>query len=196
MGRERRPHAVHRLVRTLAALSFSVAVTAVPLATVRACSCAMSELPGAIREADLAVVAVSVAGESRGKGEMGERMATTWDVERSRDPLDARTISIETWGDSGANCGMSFATDERWLVLAYAGEGGVLETNSCMQNRRLDGSDPEAEALITEALPETPTGAPVDEAGIDIPIPILVMTGVVVLVGAISAIAFRRSPAS
>ena len=64
-----------------------------------------------------------------------------------------------------------------------------------MQNRRLDGSDPEAEALITEALTETPTGAPVDEAGIDIPVPLLVMT-VVILVGAISALAFRRSPAS
>jgi hypothetical protein len=187
---------MHKALRALAALSFAVAVTAVPIATVSACSCAMSELPDAIRDADLAVVATSVAVESRGKGEIGERMATTWDVERSRDPIDASTISIETWGDSGANCGMSFATDERWLVLAYAGEGGILETNSCMQNRRLDGSDPEAEALITEALTETPTGAPVEEAGIDIPVPILVMTGVVVLVGAISALAFRRSAAS
>jgi hypothetical protein len=187
---------MHNALRAVAALSFAVALTAVPIATVSACSCAMSELPDAIREAELAVVATAVAVESRGKGEIGERMATTWEVERSRDPIGARTISIETWGDSGANCGMTFATDERWLVLAYAGEGGILETNSCMQNRRLDGSDPEAEALISEALTETPTATPVDEAGIDIPMPVLVMAGVVVLVGAISALAFRRSAAS
>jgi hypothetical protein len=190
-----RPHAVHRLVRVIAALSFSVTVTAVPLATVSACSCAMSELPEAIRTADLAVVATSVAVEPRGKGEIGDRLATTWAVERSRDPLDAGQISIESWADSGANCGMSFGLEERWLVLAYAGDGGILETNGCMQNRRLDGSDPEAEALIAEALTETPSMAPA-EAGIDVPIPILVIGGAVVLLGAVSALAFRRSPAS
>ena len=183
-------------LRALAALTFAVSVTAVPLATVSACSCAMSELPEAIRTADLAVVATSVSVQSRGAGEMGERLVTTWNVERSRDPIDARQIDIESWGDSGANCGMSFATDERWLVLAYTGEEGALETNSCMQNRRLDGSDPEAEALISEAVTETPTGAAAAEAGIDIPLPLLVMGGAIVLIAAISALAFRRSPAS
>jgi hypothetical protein len=196
MRRDGRPHAVHRLVRAVAALSFSVAVTAVPLATVSACSCAMSELPEAIRTADLAIVATSVAVESRGAGEIGERIATTWNVERSRDAIETSRISIESWADSGANCGMSFASEERWLVLAYAGDGGVLETNGCMQNRRLDGSDPEAEALITEALTEVPTGEPVQEAGIDVPIPIFVIGGAVVLLGAISFLAFRRSPVS
>jgi hypothetical protein len=186
---------VHRLVRAIAALSFSVAVTAIPLATVSACSCAMSELPEAIQTADLAVVATSVAVEPRGKGEIGDRLATTWDVERSRDPLAAGRISIESWADSGANCGMSFGVDERWLVLAYAGDAGVLETNSCMQNRRLDGSDPEAEALVLEALTETPSIAPA-EAGPDIPTPIFVIGGAVVLLGAVSVLAFRRSPTS
>jgi hypothetical protein len=194
MRREGRPHAVHRLARALAAVSFSVAMTAVPLATVSACSCAMSELPEAIRTADMAVVATSVAVESRGSGEIGERIATTWDVERSRDPLDARRVSIESWADSGANCGISFAVDERWLVLAYAGDGGVLETNGCMMNRRLDGSDPEGEALIVKALTEVPTSEPVREAGIDVPVPVFVIGGAVVLLAAVSAVAFRRSP--
>lgn len=183
-------------LRALAALTFAIAVTAVPIATVSACSCAMSELPEAIRTADVAIVGTSVAVASAGKGEMGDRIVTTWDVERSRDPIDAGRIAIESWGDSGANCGMTFATDERWLVLAYAGEGGVLETNSCMLNRRLDGSDPEAEAVITEAVTRTPTGEPDEEAGIAVPLPILVMGGAVVLIGGISVLAFRRSSAS
>jgi hypothetical protein len=191
-----RPLGVHRLVRALAALSFSVAVTAVPLATVSACSCAMSELPEAIRSADLAVVATSVAVEPRGNGDLGDRVATTWDVERSRDPLDASRVSIESWADSGANCGISFAVEERWLVLAYAGDGGVLETNGCMMNRRLDGSDPEGEALIAEALTEVPTSEPVQEAGINVPTPVFVIGGAVVLLAAVSALAFRRSPSS
>ena len=185
---------MHRLARALAALSFSVAVTAVPLATVSACSCAMTELPEAIRTADLAVVATSVAVETRGSGDIGERIATTWDVERSRDPLDASRVSIESWADSGANCGISFAVEERWLVLAYSGDGGVLETNGCMMNRRLDGSDPDGEALVAEALTEVPTSEPVREAGIDVPVPVFVIGGAVVLLTAVSALAFRRSP--
>ena len=74
-----RPHAVQRLVRVIAALSFSVTVTAVPLATVSACDCAMSELPEAIRTADLAVVATSVAVVPRG---------TTYSISRrGRNPV-------------------------------------------------------------------------------------------------------------
>ena len=183
---------MHPLARALAALSFAVAVTAVPLATVSACSCAMSDLPDAIQSAELAVVATSVSVQPMGKGEIGDRLVTTWNVERSRDPLDVNEIQIESFADSGANCGISFGTDERWLVLAYAAEGGALETNGCMQNRRLDGSDPDAEALISELLTETPSGTPA-EAGIDVPTPILVIGAAVVLLGAVSALAFRRS---
>ena len=92
---------------------------------------------------------------------------------------------------------MSFGVDERWLVLAYADDAGVLETNSCMQNRRLDGSDPEAEALIARGCStETPSIAPA-EAGPRRPDPDpRVIGGAVVLLGAVSALAFRRSPAS
>jgi hypothetical protein len=182
-----------RLARALAALSLAGALSVVPLATVSACSCAMSELPQAIQTADLAIVATSISVEPLGKGEMGERLATTWDVERSRDPLDARLVSIESWADGGANCGISFGTNERWLVLAYRGDS-ALETNSCMLNRRLDGSEPDTEALITEMLMETPSAAAA-ESGIDIPIPILAIAGAVVLVGAVSVVAFRRAEA-
>ena len=184
------------MTRALAALVFAVAVTAVPLTTVSACSCEMTELPEAIETADLAIVATSVAAQPMGKGQVGDRLVTTWAVERSRDPLDAAVqVQIESFADSGANCGISFGTDERWLVLAYAGEGGVLETNGCMQNRRLDGSDPEAEALITEMLLEEPSGGS-GELGVEVPTPILVIGASILAIGAVSALAFRRPSVS
>jgi hypothetical protein len=113
----------------------------------------------------------------------------TWEVERSRDAIDSSTLDVHAWDDDGANCGVSFAIGERWLVLAHAEDGRLL-TNSCARNQRLDGSDPDGEALIASLLPA------VSESGtstgrVSFPVPVLVATGVAVLVGLIGAVAFR-----
>jgi hypothetical protein len=54
-----------------------------------------------------------------------------------------------------ANCGVSFGRGERWLIIAYVGDAG-LETNRCMDNRRLDRTDVRLEARIRSLLPAVP----------------------------------------
>ena len=161
-----------RVVRALAALSMALTVSSVPLATVSACSCAMAALPDAIRAADVAIVGSTLSSAPAGKDEIGDRVLTTWAVERSRDPIEGSRIGIESWHDSGANCGISFADGERWLVLAYS-EGGALTTNGCLQNRHLDGSDLEAEAAIAELLTEVASAEDPAAAPVEIPAPII-----------------------
>jgi hypothetical protein len=116
-------------VRALGALSLAVALSAVPIATVSACDCAFTELREAIDSAEQAIVGTSGGSVEVGRNETGERVQTTWTVERSRDAIGP-SLRVESWRDSGANCGISFAAGERWLVLAYIGES-TLETNGC-----------------------------------------------------------------
>ena len=179
-----------RVGRALAALSLALALGSVPLARASACSCEISELPDAISTAEIAIVGTSEGSVEVGRNEMGERVQTTWTVERSRDPVLAPSLRVESWRDSGANCGISFAAGERWLVLAYRGDA-TLETNGCMQNRRLDGSDPEAEAVVAELLTEVSVPEQAAE-GPQIPAPLLGIALVALLVGAASLLAFRR----
>src|SRR5918995_4138129 len=155
---------MHRsVIRLLHAAILAIGLAAVPVASAVACSCAMTEFDVAIADAEVAIVGVAVSSEPAAGDELGETMLTTWQLSRSRDPLDTDAIAIRSWKDSGANCGISFASGERWLVLAYRGEQG-LETNGCMMNRRLDGSDPEAEELISEALRPVTVEEPVEES--------------------------------
>ena len=77
------------------------------------------------------------------------------------------------------------------MVLAYASEG-ALETNGCMQNRRLDGSDPDGEAAIASMLPVLTTPETTDDEGLAVPLPIVGVTAATLLVATVSLLAFRR----
>ncbi len=93
--------------------------------------------------------------------------AWTWTIERSRDPLSVDHITIGAWEDDGANCGMTFGANERWLVLGYLEEGRLL-TNGCMRNQRIDGSDPEGEEIIDSLLPHSVgAGSPSSDGIVD-----------------------------
>lgn len=182
------------MTRLLLALALSIGATAVPILTVSACSCAFTELPQAIAQADVAFVGTLVSVSEPPAGPMEQPMTMTWAVERSRDALDEPTVSVAGVPENGANCGVTFATDERWLVLGYVQEGR-LETNGCMHNVRMDGSDAESEAvvdeLVTTAAPEGPTADP----GISVPTPLLVVGAALLALAAVGAIAFRRPAA-
>jgi hypothetical protein len=193
---ERLGKPMHRsVIRLLQSAILAIGLAAVPVATVVACSCAMTEFDEAIATADVAVVGVAVASAPAGGDELGEAVLTTWQLSRSRDPLDTDAIAIRSVKDSGANCGISFASGERWLVLAYRGEQG-LETNGCMMNRRLDGSDPEAETAVASMLVAvTPTEVK-SSPGVEIPVPVLVLLATGMLVAGASLVAFRRSSPS
>lgn len=193
-GAARASHAAMRSrpFRVAATLALALALTAIPVATVTACDCAFTELPEAVRAADVAIVGTLVgAAEPAQRVDRGappERI-WTWEVERSRDAIEGSTLDVQAWDDDGANCGVSFAVGERWLVLAHA-ENGRLLTNSCARNQRLDGSDPDGEAAIASLLPAvaeggTSTGQP------KLPVPVLVATGAAVVVGLIAGVAFR-----
>jgi hypothetical protein len=183
-----------RLVRLALASALAVAIGWVPVARVAACSCAPAELPDAVGGADVAFVGriEGAAPAAAAEPALGERVSYRFHVERSRDELPSAEIQVVAWADNGANCGISFAVDERWLILAYGVEG-VLETNGCNMNVRLDGSDPELEASISEILTVVPEeAAPESEAGLDVPAPLLLATGVVAVLGLAGFVAFRR----
>ena len=184
------------MIRHLVAFVLLASLAAIGPARVAACSCAWAELPEAVREADVAFIGTLVGGSVEGKaGAAGQQpVVTTWAVERSRDPLDTDRMDISTWRDDGANCGTAFGANERWLLLAYQGENG-LETNGCMRNHRLDGGDPESEAIIEELVmvPVTASASPPD-AAIEVPVPLLIGLGGLLAIALVSVLAFRRRP--
>lgn len=174
------------------AIGLVAGLAVAPTARVAACDCAMTELSQAIRDADVAFV-----GRLAGTDEpvpvpaVGgpPQITWTWKVERSRDPISADTISVTAWHDDGANCGVAFGVDERWLVIGQV-EEGRLQTNGCMGNQRLDGTDAESEAVIDSLVTYSvvPAGEPADDG---IPMPVVLLAGVAALV-VISVAAFRR----
>lgn len=187
---------MHRpVLRLIQAALLAIGVSVIPLATVSACSCAMADLGTAIADAEVAIVGTVASVETAGNGNLGKGLLTTWSVASSRDPVPAATLAIYSIENDGANCGISFGKEERWMVLAYRGERG-LETNGCMMNRRLDGSDPEAEALIAEAMTPVSVTSDDEEANLPVPAPLIGLGAVALVVLLISLVAFRRSAAT
>ena len=184
----------------LLSIWLAVGLIAIPTSRVAACSCAFTEMPQAIRDAEVAFVGTLVATDGPipplGEPAMEER-AWTWDVERARDPMSADRASLNAWPDNGANCGVAFAIDQRWLVLGTV-EGGRLTTNGCQRNHLMDGSDPDTEAIIDEMVTvgvgATPGETPVAESGF--PLPLLVAAAGAAFLLIASVWAFRRDRVS
>ena len=182
-----------RIRLLLVAIGLVAGLTVAPTARVAACDCAMTELSQAIRDAEVAFV-----GRLAGTDEPAAAPAAggppqitwTWNVERSRDPISADTISVTAWPDDGANCGVAFGNNEQWLVMGQVEEGRLL-TNGCMSNLRMDGIDADSEAVIDSLVTYSvrPVGEP-EEGGL--PIQVLALLIGAVALGAISVVAFRR----
>ena len=177
-------------MRVLLGMVLGIAVMAVPIERAAACDCALIEMPEAVREADVAFVGTLEeqlpGGDNFGFPTLDE---WHWSVERSRDvEIGARLVLNATVND-GANCGVAFAMGERWLVIASVHEG-VLQTNGCQPNHRMDGSAPDTEALISELLPHE--AATAEAAAFSMLLPLVVVIGAVVIVGGIGLLAFRR----
>lgn len=183
-----------RAVRGLAVLGIVLGVSIVPLHRVAACDCALTDLPEAIREAEVAIIGTlaGAAAPPLRPGVVAEPTEHVWNVERARDPMSAITISIAAWPDDGANCGITFGADERWLILAYQGEGG-LETNGCMHNTRLSDAAAEDLEAIDALVATSVAPGSVTESASEVPAPLLVAVGALAVVAVISFLAFRRS---
>lgn len=177
-------------MRCLLAFLLGIGLLVVPTQRAAACDCALIEIPEAVRQADVAFVGTLVeqlpGGDNFGLPTLDE---WHWSVERSRDVGSDATLVVNATVNDGANCGVAFATDERWLVIASVHDG-VLQTNGCQPNHRMDGSAPDTEALISELLPHA--AATAEAAAFSVPLPLVVVIGGVVIVGGIGLLAFRR----
>lgn len=175
-------------------VAFALVLLAVPLQRVAACSCAMTTLPEALRDADVAFVGRLVeripGGDNFGFAPLDE---WRWTVERSRDPGLAAAIATVAPTEDGANCGVLFAPGERWLVLAHESEG-QLHTNGCLPNRLMDPADPEVDALVAGFVPVSGAGS--TGGGLDVPVPILVAAAAAAAVAVVGLLAFRRERVS
>jgi hypothetical protein len=178
------------------AIGLVAGLAVAPTARVTACDCAMTELSQAIRDADVAFVG-RLAGTDEPVPAPADggppQIAWTWNVERSRDPISADTISVTAWHDDGANCGVGFGADERWLVIGQV-EEGRLQTNGCMRNQRLDGTDAESEAVIVALVTYSvvPAGEPEDGG---LPTQVLVLLIGAAALSIVSVVAFGRGRA-
>ena len=184
-----------RIRGLLVAIGLVAGLAVAPTARVAACDCAMTELAEAIRGAEVAFVG-RLAGTAEvpaaGVGNDPAELSWTWNVERSRDPISADRISVAAWEDDGANCGVAFGADERWLVVAEVTEGR-LETNGCMRNQRLNGTDPDGEAVIASLVTHSvgaQSATPPDSRSV--PQPVIVLLAGAAAVALVSIVAFRR----
>lgn len=190
-GVERRPQRMTSAAwRFASALALAIGLLLAPPAQVSACDCARVELEDAVVDADLAVVGTLVgqAGPALPPGAAGSEMAWTFDLERSRDPISVDTLTLVAAPNDGANCGVSFALEERWLLLVHQ-DDGAPRTNSCLPNRLLDAPDPEVEAIT--ASWHTVGGAAGDPAP-TIPAPAIALVAAAAVIGIVSLWAFRR----
>ena len=183
-----------RAWRLVGAVGLVLGLGLVPIGQVAACDCALTELPQAIKEAEVAIVGTLAGGSAppAAPGMVAEPTQYTWAVERARDPMSAVTLTVAAWPDDGANCGIRFGADERWLILAYQSDNG-LETNGCMPNLRLVDAAPDQLDIVDEMVSTSVDPSQQPEAPWSVPVPILVAIGALALGTAVSFVAFRRS---
>lgn len=181
---------VRAVRRTLLAAVLAFGLAAAPIERAAACDCALVGVGEAVGEADVAFVGRLVehvpGGDNFGLPPLDE---WHWSVERSRDAGLETFVTVRAAVNDGANCGVSFGIDERWLVVASVHDG-VLQTNGCTPNRRVDGpADAETEAVVklfVEVGEESAASTP------SVPGPLLVVVGAASLVGVVALVAFRR----
>lgn len=191
------------LVRVLAGMGLALGVLAVPIARVAACDCAMTPVAEAVRSADVAFVGtLSGAGgdgaipAAEGKGfarpvAIGGEIVWTWEVELARDADTPATVSVAAWQDDGANCGVSFGMNQRWLIVANV-EEGTLRTNGCQPNRVVDGLDAEVDAVVGSMVEVSGVAQGGGDGALAMIGQIAPVVGGVALLGLVAGWAFRR----
>ncbi len=151
------------LVRGLVAAALAVAMLSAPVASVRACSCMEFTLEGAIAAADIAFVGVLT--DPKAVPELGGFEPITWrfEMERANRAVNGSIIEVSAPVNDGANCGVGFGVDERWLVMASRSDG-VLNSSSCAGNVPIDDADPLVVAQIEALVPAIDAAAAAEPA--------------------------------
>lgn len=177
-----------------------LAAIAVPVTTVRACSCAVAEggIEGLVEQAEIALVGTVTASADGGVGPggFGNRVRYAFAVERASRATSASVEIRAVEDEGGSMCGFSFNTGDRWLVTGYR-EDGELHTNLCSGNQLMETLAPEQAAAVLDALPfePEPSGEQV-ESDPALSIPLLVAVLGAVLIAVFMLVAFRRERVS
>lgn len=153
---------VPRLIRIATSLAFALALTFGPVRQVAACTCVMGETQDVIRAAQLAFIGtVADQRDTNLQGIIGDELrAYRFSVERANVPTDAAITILA--GASGPSCGMVFANQEEWLIIARR-EAAGLTTNLCSGNllvSEIDAAEREAIVALLPAEPAVPSEAP------------------------------------
>ena len=169
-----RPAAVtHRLARLVGAFALVLLVSAVgPIARVYACRCIAAEPGQALANADVAFVGVVSEVDTVSVEDLNR---FTFAVESVIKGIPGDSIIVSS-GSSEASCGMTFAVGERWTLYASVVDDRPM-TDLC------------SGTVLLEAGAEVPVLAGADGGP---PLQLLAAIGVVLAVGAVSAVAFSR----
>ena len=183
----------------------ALGLTAVPLATVHACSCAMIGGPEevaaqAARDGGLAFIGtvVDAAPAPADQDGFGGVVGYAFAVEHASVPISASMIEVRALGgDGGASCGFTFGRGETWFVSTYEQEG-ALHTGLCSGNTRMtDLTQGDADRLREMLSSVEPTADPPAEEGAGPTLDWVAVAGATALLGALllTVFAFRRDSA-
>jgi hypothetical protein len=188
---------MRKIARIAAAAALAIGCASIPLDAALACSCAFPGYREAIATADVAFVGTVVGEKEPGPalGAVGMPMAVyAFAVERSKQPMQSPFEVAATFGGD-ANCGFDMAIGEAWLVIASVWEGR-LETNSCTGTTRVDGLDADTLLVLDAALEANASNVSPEDDGLEVqvPTPVLLAGGTMLVLGLVSLLVFRREP--
>ena len=185
-----------RLWRVVGAVALVVGVSAVPVARVAACDCALRGPDEAAAASDAAFTGVAIAASEGAAPAPAPALREPMPMPMSQvlytfavDGVAKGDVGAEAQvlagGDQGA-CGMTFAMNERWLIFATS-EGGMLTTHLCSGNMALE---PDEEPPIPVTAPSASGGAP---SGAGVPLGVLLPVAAVLGLAGVSAFLFWRA---
>ena len=193
-----RPLGMRWTVRLLGALVLALAGGAAPIGSALACSCGFPGYADAIAAADVAFIGTVVAEEEPAGFDGGRPMPQAmyaFDVSRSKGPMESPYELSVAFGN-GANCGFDMSVGEEYVVIASEWEGN-LATNLCSGTALTQHIDPGELNRIEDALAVREPGevapSPAEPVRLDVPGPLMVVGGGLLLIGLVSLLSFRRS---
>lgn len=186
-----------RARRGLMAVLVAGALSAVPVSTALACSCAQASIQESVGFADVVFTGTATAVEAPPPGDVvstADPIHYAFDVDQvfKGERIDAEIVASTAM--DGASCGTSFGIDERWLVFANITEGEIW-TGLCSGNVLLVDEETEAAALAELGTPiaePEPTAA--EPEGFEIPVALVVALAAGAVVLGVSAWAFVIEP--
>ncbi len=201
------PMIIWSALRAAMGLLLALAALGAPTASVLACTCAsLGTGPADVARSAAANGGIGFIGTvvaarpaPRDPNAIGDVVAYTFEVQRATAPVSA-TIEVRALNDpGGASCGFVFGVDEEWFVAASP-DGSDLHTNLCSDNRRVQEIQAAEMERLVEVLPEQPAPGGNDQAGGGLNLaswlPIGAVVGIVVVIGGVMAVAFRRRDVS